>query len=152
MGLKPPLNKSQTLNDDPLGYEGEKKNVHLNCSERKKESEGQHLWPPHTARGGGTGEGKSSREGPWDKAEMWLPCNGCHRPAMGRQPSRDQESSGFWMFRQKCLIAPSASIPALCGSSGMQGLTQPCSKYLKYFHSTLIFYFFSFVFIGLVTI
>lgn len=26
--------------------------------------------------------------------------------------------------------------------SGMQGLTQPCTKYLKYFHSALIFIFF----------
>lgn len=98
---------------------------------------------PHTLhKEGGTGEGRSSREGPWDKAEMWFPCDGCHRAAVGRPPSRVEESSDFWIFRQKCLIAPSASIPAPCGSSGMQGLTRPHAKYLKYFHFTLIFYFF----------
>lgn len=64
MGLKPPLNKSQTLNDDPLGYGGGKGNVHLNCRERKNEKSGPASVsltpaPPMPCKEGGTGEGRT---------------------------------------------------------------------------------------------
>lgn len=113
--------------------------------------------PPHAVQGGRHGRGKElwgRTPGQGRKEKCGFPaCVGCYSPAAGRQPNRDQKSSGFRTWRHKCcLIAPSASIPALHGSSGMHGLTRPCWKYLKCFHSALIFIFFLLAFIRLVTI
>lgn len=68
MGLKPPLNKSRTLNDDPLEYGGGGGFVHLNYSERQKCGPAS-VVPPTLCKEGGTGEGRSFGEGPRDKAE-----------------------------------------------------------------------------------
>lgn len=57
MGLKPPLNKSRTLNDDPIGYGSRGGgDVHLNCGERRKC--GPAAVAPHAVQGGGDGRGK----------------------------------------------------------------------------------------------
>lgn len=63
-----------------------RKNVHLNCSERKKESEGQHLWPPHTAQGGGRRRGKELQgrtlgQGRDVVSLCWLPQTSCGEAA-----------------------------------------------------------------------
>lgn len=118
-----------------------------------KRKVGANICGPHTLhKEGGTAEGRSSRERPWNKAEMWFPCDGCHRPALGRQPSRDQKSSGFWMFRQKCLIAPSAFIPDLCRKLKNAGADPALLEIPQIFSLYFDILFLSFVFIGLVTI